>query len=110
LAQVQALLTHPDYDGKNPNKVRALVGAFTAGNRAQFHALDGAGYGFLAEQVIAIDKFNGKLAARMVAPLGPWKKFDPARQALMRGALDRIRKVPGLSKDVTEIVEKALVA
>lgn len=109
LVQVQALLAHPDYDGKNPNKVRALVGAFTAGNRAQFHALDGAGYAFLAEQVIAIDKFNGKLAARMVAPLGPWKKFDPARQALMRGALDRIRKVPGLSKDVTEIVEKALV-
>ncbi|WP_332308080.1 aminopeptidase N [Elstera litoralis] len=110
LAQVRALLDHPEYDGKNPNKVRALVGAFTSGNRAQFHALDGAGYAFLADQVIAIDGFNGKLAARLVAPLGPWKKFDPTRQALMRGALDRIRKVPGLSKDVTEIVEKALVA
>jgi aminopeptidase N len=110
LAQVQALLAHPDYDAKNPNKVRALVGAFTAGNRAQFHALDGSGYAFLADQVMATDSFNGKLAARLVAPLGPWKKFDPARQVLMREALDRIRKRPGLSKDVTEIVEKALVA
>lgn len=110
LAQVKALLSHPDYDAKNPNKVRALVGSFTAGNRAQFHALDGSGYAFLADQVIATDGFNGKLAARLVAPLAPWKKMDPARQGLMRAQLDRIRKTPGLSKDVTEIVEKALAA
>lgn len=110
LAQVRALLGHPAYDAKNPNKVRALVGSFTTGNRAQFHALDGSGYGFLADQVIATDGFNGKLAARLVAPLAPWKKMDPARQGLMRAELDRIRKTPGLSKDVTEIVEKALAA
>ncbi|OYQ17057.1 aminopeptidase N [Elstera cyanobacteriorum] len=110
LAQVTALLGHPAYDAKNPNKVRALVGSFTTGNRAQFHALDGSGYGFLADQVIATDGFNGKLAARLVAPLAPWKKMDPARQGLMRAELDRIRKTPGLSKDVTEIVEKALAA
>lgn len=110
LAQVTALLAHPDYDPKNPNKVRALVGSFTTGNRAQFHAADGSGYAFLADQVIATDAFNGKLAARLVAPLAPWKKVDPARQTLMRAQLDRIRKRPGLSKDVTEIVEKALAA
>ena len=110
LATVQKLLSHPAFDLKNPNKVRAVIGAFASTNPVNFHAADGAGYRFLADQIMAIDKFNPQTAARLVPPLGRWKRFDPARQALMRAELERMAASGSLSRDVTELVLKSLAA
>ena len=87
--------------------MRALVGAFVHGNPARFHAADGAGYGFLAEQVLTIDGFNPMLAARLAQALARWRRYEPGRRALMRGELERLAAAR-LSKDLYEVVSKAL--
>ncbi|MEA3220149.1 aminopeptidase N [Immundisolibacter sp.] len=107
LDDVKALLNHPAYAPRNPNRVRALVGAFVHGNPARFHAADGSGYAFLADQVLAIDAFNPMLAARLVQAFARWRRFEPGRQALMRAQLERLAAAQ-LSKDVYEVVSKAL--
>jgi len=109
LDRVRKLLDHPAYDRKNPNRVRALVGAFASGNPVRFHDPLGKGYAFLADQVIATDKLNPQLAARLLGPLGRWRRYDKSRQSLMRGQLERIVAEPGLSRDVFEIASKSLV-
>ena len=108
LAEVRKLLTHPAFDIRNPNKVYALIRSF-CGNHVRFHAADGGGYAFLAEQVIAIDAFNPQVAARMARAFDRWRKFDADRQQHAGAELERIRDALGLSKDVAEIVTKALV-
>ncbi|MHB1206905.1 MAG: aminopeptidase N [Rhodospirillaceae bacterium] len=108
LATVERLMGHTAFDIKNPNKVRAVIGAFAAANPVNFHAADGSGYRFLADQIMAIDSFNPQTAARLVPPLGRWKRLDPARQTLMRGELDRMAASGKLSRDVTELVLKSL--
>ena len=108
LSEVVALLEHPKFDIGTPNRVRALIGAFASGNPVRFHAPDGAGYSFLAGQIIRLDGLNPQVAARMVAPLTRWKKYDEARQRMMRECLERILRQPGLSPDVTELVTKGL--
>jgi aminopeptidase N len=108
LAEVKKLLAHPAFDIRNPNKVYALIRSF-CGNHVRFHAADGGGYQFLAEQVIAIDRFNPQVAARMARAFDRWKKFDAGRRKLASAALVRIRDAKGLSNDVAEIVTKALV-
>jgi aminopeptidase N len=108
LATVRRLLTHPSFDLKNPNKLRAVIGVFSLTKPANFHAADGSGYEFLADQVLAIDKFNPQVAARMVPPLGRWRRFDAARQALMKSQLERIAGTPQISRDVAELVVKSL--
>ncbi len=107
LARVGDLMAHPAFDVGEPNKVYALLGGF-AGNLRHFHRLDGAGYAFLADRVMDLDAANPQVAARMVRPLIRWKRFSPARQALMKEALARIQARPGLSRDVGEIVGRAL--
>ncbi|MDA8231359.1 MAG: aminopeptidase N [Magnetospirillum sp.] len=107
LERVQGLLSHPAYDPREPNKVYALLGGFAA-NFAHFHSADGAGYAFLADQVVALDSANPQIAARMVRPLIRWKRYDSSRQAAMVRELGRIAAVPNLSRDVGEIVGKAL--
>ena len=67
LRDVRALLDHPDFDLRNPNRARSLVASFPAGNQVRFHAADGGGYDFLADMIIRIDPANGQLAARMVS-------------------------------------------
>jgi aminopeptidase N len=104
---VIALAGHPDFTLTNPNRFRALVGAFGV-NQRSFHAADGRGYAFFADQIIALDPVNAQTAAKMVPSLGRWRRFDAGRQALMRAALERILVVPGLSKDVFEQVSKSL--
>ena len=101
------LLAHPAFDIRNPNKVYALIRSF-CGNHVRFHAADGAGYAFLADQVIAIDAFNPQVAARMARAFDRWRKFDAGRRQHASAALERIRDAQGLSKDVAEIVSKAL--
>jgi aminopeptidase N len=108
LAAVQALALHPDFDLRNPNRVRSLVGAFAAGNPVQFHAASGEGYRFLAEMVIALDPVNAQVAARIVSPLGDWKRQDENRAAMMRAELGRILARPNLSKGSFEKVSKSL--
>ncbi|WP_417914477.1 aminopeptidase N [Candidatus Electronema sp. JM] len=107
LARVRELLTHPAFSIKNPNKVRALIGTFCA-NQQQFHAADGSGYAFLAERIEELDPMNPQTAARMLTPLTQWRRYDAARQQLMRQTLERIASLPGLSRDVSEVVSKSV--
>ncbi|WP_188062887.1 aminopeptidase N [Sphingobium sp. KCTC 72723] len=104
---VEELGRHKDFTLANPNRVRSLYGAF-AGNQWAFHHGSGKGYRLVADCIIALDRLNPQTAARLVPPLGRWKRFDPARAASMRGELERILAQPGLSKDVTEQAGKSL--
>ncbi|WP_188056258.1 aminopeptidase N [Sphingosinithalassobacter sp. CS137] len=104
---VEELAEHRDFTLANPNRARALIGAFSVNQRA-FHDASGRGYRFVADQLIALDKLNPQTAARLVPPLGRWKRFDPARAEKMRAELERIVKTPGLSKDTFEQASKSL--
>ncbi|HIG07110.1 MAG TPA: aminopeptidase N [Methylococcaceae bacterium] len=105
---VRTLTGHTAFDIKNPNRVRALVGAFSQANPLHFHRADGAGYLFLADQIVKLNNINPQVAARMVVPLTHWQRFDVARQQQMKGQLERIMVTPGICKDVYEIVSKSL--
>ncbi len=107
LEAVALLLKHPDFTVNNPNRFRALVGAFSV-NQRWFHRADGAGYALLADQIIALDPINPQTAAKMVPPLGRWQRFDDLRQNQMETQLARIASTSGLSKDVFEQVSKSL--
>jgi aminopeptidase N len=107
LARVIELLVHPAFDIKVPNKVYSLIRAFAA-NHVRFHAADGGGYAFLADQVLALDKLNPQIAARIARGFDRWKRFDANRKKKSMAQLERIRDAAGLSKDVAEIVGKAL--
>src|SRR5207249_11116194 len=107
LPRVKRLLSHPAFDIKVPNKVYALIRGF-ASNHVRFHAADGGGYAFLADQVIALNALNPQVAARMARGYDRWRKFDQRRQARARIEIERIRDTEGLTKDVAEIVTKAL--
>ncbi|WBO22269.1 aminopeptidase N [Sphingomonas abietis] len=104
---VERLARHPDFTLANPNRMRSLVGAFAA-NQYAFHAADGRGYRFVADMILAADTLNPQSAARLVPPLGRWRRFEPARSALMKAQLERIVATPGLSKDVFEQVSRSL--
>lgn len=108
LPRIHALLEHPAFDWKNPNKVRSVVGAFAGQNLAAFHNPDGSGYDFLADQVCRLDDSNPQIAARLVTPLTRWRKFAPEYREQMKAALERIRDKAGLSPDVYEVVHKSL--
>lgn len=108
LDTIKALKQHEKFDGRNPNKVRSLLGSFAMRNTTNFHAEDGSGYDFLAECVLELNDFNPQLASRIVRPLMTWKHFEPVRGSHMRAQLERIIEHDGLSKDVYEIVSKSL--
>jgi aminopeptidase N len=105
--QVLRLASHPEFVITNPNRLRSLAGTFGV-NHWAFHSPDGRGYAFLADMILAADKLNPQIAARLVPPLGRWRRFEPNRAVLMRQALERIVGTPGLSKDVFEQVSKSL--
>lgn len=105
---VIALTGHADFDTANPNRLRSLVAGFAMNNPAGFHSADGRGYRFLADQVMALDKRNPQLAARLVAPLGRWKRLTAGGQTLMKQELQRIMDSGPLSPDVYELVSKSL--
>ena len=108
LDDVRALSTHPDFSLRNPNRLRALIGAFSAGNPVRFHDASGAGYAFLEEMLAALDPINSQTAARMVTPLANWRRQTPDRAALMRATLERLQALPGLSRGTAERVGLAL--
>ncbi|MES2998161.1 MAG: aminopeptidase N [Pseudomonadota bacterium] len=105
---VSALLKHPAFDWKNPNKIRSLIGVFCTENQVQFHQLSGDGYRFLSEQIRYLDKRNPQIASRLVKLFTSWQRFDNTRSELMREQLEYILKTPGLSSDVYEIASKSL--
>ncbi len=108
LKHVKALVNHKDFVYTNPNRVRSVLGVFGRLNMLGFHGIDGAGYQFLAEQVVKLDSINPQVAARIVAPFTHWQHLDTTRQLLMKNALQSILDTPNLSKDVYEIVSKTL--
>lgn len=107
LTHVRSLLAHPAFSFENPNKVRAVIGAFTHYNHKHFHAIDGQGYAFLTEILIKLDAINPQVAARLATPFTRFKRFEPIRQALMQAQLEQLLKRQ-LSKDLDEVVRKSL--
>jgi aminopeptidase N len=105
--RVKALLGHPAFDMRNPNRARSLLHAF-AGNPVHFHAADGSGYRFVAENVVALDRMNPQIASRLARAFDRWRKYDAQRQAHARAALESIRAASSLSNDVGEVVTRAL--
>jgi aminopeptidase N len=108
LATVRKLTRHPLFSIKNPNKVRALIGAFAWGNPVNFNRPDGRGYDFVADRVLEIDAFNPQIAARLLSAFRSWKVLEPVRRAAAKTTLQRVAKAKPLSPDVFEIVSKTL--
>jgi aminopeptidase N len=99
---------HSAFTMTNPNKVRSLIGGFCSANLVNFHSADGAGYRFLREQILFLNKTNPQVAARLVTPLTRWKAFAAPHSELMRSELQKIADEPGLVKDIYEIAIKSL--
>lgn len=108
LDQVKQLLEHEAFDWKSPNKIRSVVGSFAGGNPTQFHRRDGAGYAFLADIILRLNKSNPQIAARLVTPLTQWRRYDEARQQQIKAVLESLQKQADLSADVYELVNKSL--
>jgi len=106
---IESLLQHEAFDWRNPNKVRAVIGAFAGQALCHFHAIDGRGYRLLADAVIRLNGSNPQIAARLLGPLTKWKRLVPQYGGLMKAELQRIMAQPDLSKDVYEVVSKSLV-
>jgi aminopeptidase N len=106
--RVRTLMAHPVFSMKNPNRVRALVGAFAMGNPLRFHDRTGAGYRLLREAVQALDAINPQTAARMAGAFEAWRRYDSERQRLMRAELEAIASGKGLSANLYEMVTKML--
>jgi aminopeptidase N len=94
----------------NPNRVRALIGAFAGGNTTQFNRIDGAGYDFVADTVLALDQKNPQLAARLATSFRTWRTLEKGRRAKAEAALSRVKAASNLSRDLADIVERALAA
>jgi aminopeptidase N len=106
--QVARLLDHEAFTLRNPNRARSLIGVFAGGNPTGFHRADGAGYALVADQLLALDRLNPQVAARMMTPFGRWRRYDAGRQDLMKAQLERILAAPSLSRDSFEIASKSL--
>lgn len=109
LQTVRSLLNHRSFSMSNPNRIRSLIGAFTASNPAAFHAEDGSGYQFLVEMLTELNSRNPQVASRLIEPLIRLKRYDDKRQALMRRALEQLKALPDLSGDLFEKISKALM-
>jgi aminopeptidase N len=108
LDRVRALMADPDFPMTNPNRLRALVGSFATANATQFNRADGAGYDFLAEVVLDVDRRNPQVAARLLSAFRSWRAMEPVRRARAEAALRRIAAVSPLSADVADIVQRSL--
>ncbi len=107
VSSVRALMKHPAFDLKNPNRVRALIGAF-GGNHRRFHGANGEGYRLVGEVIRALDPINPQVAARLAGAFESWRRYDSGRQALIKGELEAIRGLPGISPNLSEIAGKML--
>ena len=107
LERVKRLMQHPAFSLGNPNRVRGLIGGFAA-NLTQFNRLDGAGYGFIADIVVALDRANPQVASRLLGSFKSWRMLEPVRRRLAQDALGLVARTPGLSRDVSDIAERTL--
>jgi aminopeptidase N len=110
LDNVIALTSHPAFSLANPNRVRSLIGAFAQANPTQFNRADGAGYDFVADTVLALDPKNPQVAARLATAFRTWRTMDAQRREAAEAALNDIKAAPKLSRDVADIVDRALAA
>jgi aminopeptidase N len=107
VGEVRKLMQHPAFDLRNPNRVRALVGAF-CGNHLRFHAADGSGYALVGETIRILDKINPQVAARMAGAFEAWRRYDEKRRTLMQAELSQTVKLPGISANLFEVASKML--
>ncbi|HEV8464765.1 MAG TPA: aminopeptidase N [Pseudolabrys sp.] len=110
LENVRRLTAHPAFSPANPNRVRALIGAFAQGNTTQFNRADGLGYDFVADTVLALDQKNPQISARLATAFRSWRMLEAGRRMKAEAVLTRIKGAPGLSRDLADIVERALAA
>jgi len=108
LDRVKGLMTHHAFSLRNPNRVRALIGAFAHANPTQFNRADGAGYDFVADTIIALNEQNPQVAARLAISFESWRALEPGRRGKAESALRRVAKTPALSRDVSDIVQRTL--
>ncbi len=108
LEEIKRLMKHPDFDIKNPNKVRSLIGSLSFGNPAVFHQADGASYAFISDQIITLNDLNPQMSARMANAFSTWRRYDVSRQEKMKSGLEKILAHKTIAKDVFEIVNKGL--
>jgi len=108
LEKVHNLTAHPAFSFANPNRIRSLIGAFAQGNATQFNRADGAGYNFIADTVLALDPKNPQVSARLATAFRTWRTLEPGRRAKAEAALARVKSNPGISRDLADIVERAL--
>ena len=108
LERVEQLFEHVDFDLSNPNRVRSLLGAFCSANAVCFHASNGAGYQLLGRYIEQLNELNPQIASRLTSPLTRWKRYDKQRQTHMMAELTRLKQLPKLSRDVSELVDKSL--
>ncbi|MEJ2755117.1 MAG: aminopeptidase N [Gammaproteobacteria bacterium] len=108
LGVVQGLVEHEAFDWKSPNKIRSVVASFASANPTQFHRRDGAGYAFLFDVIVRLNRTNPHMAARLVTPFTQWRRYDAMRQAQLKGVLQDLQNQPDLSSDVYELVNKSL--
>ncbi len=108
LARVRQLMQHPAFSLANPNRVRALVGAFAVGNQTQFNAKDGSGYDFVVNIVLALDAKNPQVAARLLSAFKSWRMLEEGRRNLAQTALRHVAAASHLSPDVRDIAERSL--
>ncbi len=108
LEKVQRLSHHPSFSMANPNRVRALIGAFAQANPTQFNRADGAGYEFVADMVLALDPKNPQISARLATAFRTWRTLESGRRARAQAALQRIKAAPQTSRDLSDIVQRAL--
>jgi aminopeptidase N len=108
LDRVKALTAHPAFSMTNPNRVRSLIGSFAQGNPTQFNRPDGAGYEFMADKILALDPANPQVASRMTTAFKSWRALEAGRRERAQAALKRISAAPELSRDVGDIVQRAL--
>ena len=108
LDEVKRLTQHPSFSFANPNRVRAVIGAFAQGNLTQFNRADGAGYRFIADNILALDSKNPQVSARMATAFRTWRMLEAGRRAQAEASLRRIQATPNLSRDLSDIVERAL--
>jgi len=108
LDRVKALTGHAAFSMTNPNRVRSLIGSFAQGNPTQFNRADGAGYEFVADKILALDPANPQVASRMTTAFRTWRALEAGRRERAQAALKRISSAPQLSRDVGDIVQRAL--
>jgi aminopeptidase N len=108
LERVRGLTKHPAFDFSNPNRLRALIGAFAQANPSQFNRTDGEGYGFVAGTILSLDPKNPQVAARLATAFRSWRTMESGRRQHAQTSLSRMKATSNLSRDLAEIVERTL--